>query len=208
MQHGLLSSADTWIANRAEKAPAFRLATEGYDVWLGNNRGNLHSRAHETLDAEKDSKQYFDYDFEDNGKYDLPAQLDFVRNVTGDDKKLIYVGHSQGTSQMFYELVKDEEKMSRKIDLFVALAPVIRLKHIDNKILEDLAYERTMIDGLANTFGVYEVFGPEFKSKLCEKFPKSFCQFFDFLVSNRKDINDPERSLAAKSKFPQPGSWK
>ena len=39
LQHGLLDSSDTWIINDESKAPAFFLANRGYDVWLGNNRG-------------------------------------------------------------------------------------------------------------------------------------------------------------------------
>ena len=58
MQHGLTSSSDAWIANSVDKAPAFVFAKLGYDVWLGNNRGNLWSRRHETLDPDsaKDKK--------------------------------------------------------------------------------------------------------------------------------------------------------
>lgn len=36
LQHGLLASSECWISNRAEIAPAFRLADAGYDVWLAN----------------------------------------------------------------------------------------------------------------------------------------------------------------------------
>ena len=74
---------------------------------MGNNRGNKYSREHETLDALKDSdkNKYFDYSFYELGKYDAPAQIDFVRHKTGFEK-ITYVGHSQGTSQMFSALAE------------------------------------------------------------------------------------------------------
>ena len=96
LQHGLFSSADTWIINK-EKSPAYVAAKAGYDVWLGNNRGNNYSRGHNTLDPTRDFKQYFDYSFYELGKYDAPTQIDFVLKKTG-YSKLSYVGHSQGTS--------------------------------------------------------------------------------------------------------------
>ena len=92
MQHGLFSSADTWIINK-EKSPAYVAAKAGYDVWLGNNRGNNYSRGHDTLDPTRDFKQYFDYSFYELGKYDAPTQIDFVLKKTG-NSKLSYVGHS------------------------------------------------------------------------------------------------------------------
>jgi pimeloyl-ACP methyl ester carboxylesterase len=91
-QHGLFSSADTWIV-RKELSPAVRAAKAGYDVWLGNNRGNKYARKHNTLSATKDHKKYFDYSFYDLGKYDAPAQIDFVRHRTGQDK-VTWIGHS------------------------------------------------------------------------------------------------------------------
>ena len=44
--HGLLGSSDSFIINDENKALAFVLANRGYDVWLGNNRGNKHSKRH------------------------------------------------------------------------------------------------------------------------------------------------------------------
>lgn len=62
LQHGLISLADTWIYNTPDVAPAFTLARAGYDVWLGNNRGNIYSRGHTSLVADTDSV-YFNYSF-------------------------------------------------------------------------------------------------------------------------------------------------
>ena len=36
LQHGVTDSADCWIMNFPEVAPAFKLLRAGYDVWLGN----------------------------------------------------------------------------------------------------------------------------------------------------------------------------
>lgn len=54
LQHGILDSADAWIMNVAEKAPAFIFARAGYDVWLGNQRGTTYSLGHLKYDHRKD----------------------------------------------------------------------------------------------------------------------------------------------------------
>lgn len=72
MQHGLGDDANTWLRN-GKKSPALILAHAGYNVFLGNNRGNRYSRKHLNLDPRKDAKQYFDYSFYEHGKYDVPA---------------------------------------------------------------------------------------------------------------------------------------
>jgi len=92
MQHGLFSSADTWIS-RQSLSPAVRAAKAGYDVWLGNNRGTKYAREHNTLKATNDYSKYFDYSYFELGKFDAPAQIDFVRHKTGQDK-VTWIGHS------------------------------------------------------------------------------------------------------------------
>ena len=102
LQHGLFADASTWVIHK-EESLAFRLAKAGYDVWLGNNRGNIYSHFNTKISFEKDPKDFFNYSFYDLGKHDAPAQIDMVRQVTG-HSKISYIGHSQGTSQMFSAL--------------------------------------------------------------------------------------------------------
>jgi hypothetical protein len=61
MQHGILDSANCWVMNYASKAPAFVAANAGYDVWLGNSRGNTYSLANRKYDPNKDEKKFFDF---------------------------------------------------------------------------------------------------------------------------------------------------
>jgi len=53
MQHGVFSSSEVWTENSVEKAPAYVLASLGYDIWLGNNRGNKYSRSSIHLDPDR-----------------------------------------------------------------------------------------------------------------------------------------------------------
>lgn len=62
-QHGLLDSANGWIMNYDSVAPAFVAAREGYDVWLGNSRGNTYSLKHKEYDPWKNEKKFWDFDW-------------------------------------------------------------------------------------------------------------------------------------------------
>ncbi|XP_014666197.1 PREDICTED: lysosomal acid lipase/cholesteryl ester hydrolase-like [Priapulus caudatus] len=59
LQHGLLCDSTNWITNLENESFAFLLADAGFDVWLGNIRGNDYSLRHESLT--KNQSKFWDF---------------------------------------------------------------------------------------------------------------------------------------------------
>ena len=150
MQHGILDSANCWIMNYADVAPAFVAARAGYDVWLGNSRGNTYSRAHTEYDPDKNEKKFWNFSWYEMGQYDIPAVIDTIQAKTG-GQKVAYIGHSQGTTQMFSALSENSAYFADKVPLYVALGPVSKITNTSDAIfhLAGLFY-----DDIARTLGV------------------------------------------------------
>jgi len=170
------------------------LARAGYDVWLGNQRGTKYSMGHKSLNPKKD-KAYWEFSFTEMGDYDAPAQVDYVRSATGIDK-VTYIGHSQGTSQMFYGIQDRQDFWKERINLFTALAPVTRLHNAKCALFQFLAAHYQLLENVTNFLGVYDILGHDsliLSSAFCGLIPE-FCRFAEgFLITQDPSLDDLKR---------------
>lgn len=187
MQHGLDCSAEVFVTN-ADMSPAFMLARAGFDVWLGNNRGNLYSRRNNHIDPGTDPKDFYEYSFYELGKYDAPAQIDFVRAKTG-RAKIAYIGHSQGTSQMFAALAENAGNLNTKLTSFTAFAPVANLANSQTPFARKLYTYWKPAWKTARTLGMYELRNKRAKPS---KLQESFCNTYDQLCESWEKFTNPE----------------
>ena len=189
--------------NYNDTAPAFQLVRAGYDVWLGNQRGTKYSLEHTSLNYKRD-KAYWEFSFTEMGEYDAPAQIDYVRNTTGIDK-VTYMGHSQGTSQMFYAVSAHQEFWKERLNLWIALAPVTKLDHTKSDLFLLFAQFTSIIQEAANLLHVWSILGgpSNAASKLiCGTIP-DICLFGEsFLITQDPSLDDKDRFAVYMSHFP------
>ena len=94
----------------------------GHDIWLTNNRGTVNSKGHIQYSMESD--EYWDFTLDQLVEFDVPAFTEFILEKSG-KPQLIYIGHSQGTTQFFLANTLDEGNYGSKVKAFVGIAPVI-----------------------------------------------------------------------------------
>ncbi|KAJ8922779.1 hypothetical protein NQ315_007814 [Exocentrus adspersus] len=174
LQHGLFESSADWLIN-GNNSLGFLLADEGYDVWLGNARGNTYSRAHVSIPMDK--PKFWNFSWHEMGTHDLPAVLYYVGNITQKPEQIIYIGHSMGTT-MFFVFSSMYPVAAKNVKLMIALAPVAMMTHIQSPI-RFLAPFSSNYQWLAKYLGLYE-FLPD--SKLI----KFFTHGCDLLDVNRE----------------------
>lgn len=109
------------------------LADLGYDVWLGNARGNHYSRHNEFHNPDKHKAKFWNFSWHEIGTIDLPAMIDYVLAKSGQEK-LHYIGHSQGTT-VFYVMCSEKPEYNDKIKAMFSLAPVAYMKNIISPLM-------------------------------------------------------------------------
>ncbi|CAB3259881.1 unnamed protein product [Arctia plantaginis] len=152
LMHGLLCSSAVWVLTGPGAGFGYILAEEGYDVWMGNFRGNRYSRRHVTLNPDSIFNiDFWKFSWDEHGNYDLPAIIDYALAHTGKDK-LHYIGHSMGTTS-FFTMASLRPQYNEKIISMQALAPVAYMAHNSNPLLEAIAPFSNNIESIADIVG-------------------------------------------------------
>lgn len=124
--HGLLQSSAVYITSdtgNCESSIGYYLHSQGFDVWLGNNRCGFNAE-HTTYKT--NDPRMWNWNFYEMAKYDVSCFLDYIIAYRGNDNEKISVaGHSQGTAQLLFCILNNLKDFNSKVNCYFALAPAI-----------------------------------------------------------------------------------
>ncbi|XP_030036032.2 lipase 3 [Manduca sexta] len=149
LMHGLLGSADDFLLQGPGKSLAYLLADEGYDVWLGNARGNKYSRHH--VSKYPALNDFWKFSNDEIALHDLPAMIDHALQTSGQEK-LHYIGHAQGTTT-FFALASEKPEYNDKIITMHALAPMAYMTNTRSPLVRMIAPTSSFYERLHEQFG-------------------------------------------------------
>ena len=150
--HGLLTNSELFLlGGTKDRILPFLLVDMGYDVWLGNNRGNKYSMKHTKLSI--DDSKFWDFSLDEYALYDIPNSIDYILSHYKPSDKITYIGFSQGCSQLFASLSLKPE-LNSKLNLFVGLSPAIIPRNLNHPV-----FKAIVVQSANNNEFLYSVFG-------------------------------------------------
>jgi pimeloyl-ACP methyl ester carboxylesterase len=168
LQHGLADTAWTFFLLN-EKSIPFILLEEGFDVWLGNTRGNIFSHGHVSKDPYDLNSGYDYYTIDDFVQFDLISTINFIKEKTGVEK-MSYIGHSQGTTMFFMLVMHNPSFAEESFDHFIALGAVPNIAYTHFTPIE-------ILDKIAGILKAVDIFDTFNLSNTQRKLVSNFCKF-------------------------------
>jgi lysosomal acid lipase/cholesteryl ester hydrolase len=195
LHHGLMMNSEVWVCiTEKERCLPFLLVDQGYDVWLGNNRGNKYSK--KCTDHSPAENEFWNFSMDQFAFHDIPDSINYILTTTG-QPSLSYIGFSQGTAQAFATL-SIHPTLNSKVDVFVALAPAMAPPGLASGVVSSLV--KTNPEILFLLFGRRAILGSTTMwSALL--YPAIFAWFIDkslaFLFNWKMRNITPHQKLAA-----------
>ena len=170
---------------------AFLLSDAGYDVWMGNVRGNTYCKNHTSIPVNSD--KFWDFTFDEMAAIDLPTMINYTTDTTGQEQ-IFYFGHSQGSEIGFIEFSRNKE-LAKKIKLFTALAPIARVNHVKGLFKAMSEFQRSL-EWMFQEFGFQQLlpsswFMTTFVTLVCPISERHLCTNVIFLMAgyDRSNFN-------------------
>jgi lysosomal acid lipase/cholesteryl ester hydrolase len=133
--HGFMMNSEIFVCRPERTANlAFWLVDLGFDVWLGNCRGNKYSFKHQSRSAL--NSDFWDFSMDEIALIDIPSTVDYVLAQT-EKSSLTYIGFSQGTATAFAALSVNLE-LNKKINCFIGLAPAMAPFGLMNRFINSI----------------------------------------------------------------------
>lgn len=192
LQHGVLCSSADWVLLGPDNALAYLLSDQGYDVWMGNARGNRYSR--KNVKFSPTLLKFWNFDWHEIGVYDLPAMIDYIL-FTQNQTQVSFVGYSQGTTT-YLVMSSLIPKFGDKIKSAHLLSPMAFVGQMESPIAYLLAPVLGHPNGMVEVLGsaeflpsteIMEVLG----QKECSDEAKfqELCANVLFLIAGHDDAN-------------------
>ncbi|KAK7190494.1 hypothetical protein DPSP01_005281 [Paraphaeosphaeria sporulosa] len=148
LHHGLMMNSEVWVSlTERERCLPFELVERGYDVWLGNNRGNKYSK--KSVHCAPTDQAFWNFSMDQFAFHDIPDSIGYILKTTH-QPSLSYIGFSQGTAQAFATLSIHPD-LNEKVDVFIALAPAMSPPGLTSGIVN--SFVKTSPDIIFLAFG-------------------------------------------------------
>lgn len=111
---------------------------------------------------------------------------------------MAYVGHSQGTTQMFTALSTNQDYFKDKVPLFVALGPVSKISHTQAAVFQWAAEFYNELADTCSLLGIHSIldanwFTSTVSQLFCSNIPR-FCELIELLfASHNPTLDDADR---------------